>query len=277
MEYFIDSPVLNDLHICADFTLNYQTTPLINIIYSGNNHRSWIDIVVSYNKIFKDMSLFDTKYLLQTISESQIKANSLHAVINTIPDVTDQLLVFNMGDSSTINRQNEILLRIVGRSYQSFKMIKEILDKEFTYNNLNLMLRWDVVLQAIPGSWDSVSLQGHSQQIKIYSPCATTKTCLDLNVYWIPNQLSNYREDSHHYPHICVKQKQINMSSRILCLNFSSNSIKQLYDIYITKLSSQIQDRSMFATSHKSEIQMSWNNASSLCQNMGWIFTNNKK
>ena len=59
-----------------------------------------------------------------------------------MPDVTDQLLVFNMGDSSTINRQNGILLRIVGRSYQSFKMIKEILDNEFTYNNLNLMLRW---------------------------------------------------------------------------------------------------------------------------------------
>ena len=77
MEYFIDSPYLKDLHICADFTLSYQTSPLINIIYSGNDHRSWIDIVVSYNEIFKNMSLFDTKYLLQTISESQIKVNSL--------------------------------------------------------------------------------------------------------------------------------------------------------------------------------------------------------
>ena len=184
-----------------------------------------------------------------------------------MPDVTDQVLVFNMGDSPTSNRQNRLLLRIEGRSYQSFKVIKEILDNKYTYKDLNLMLRWDVVLQAIPGSWNSVSLQGHSQQIKIYSPCATTKTCLDLNVYWIPNQLSNHRENSHNNPHNCVKQKQINLSSRILCLNFSSKSIKQLYYIYITKLSSHIQD--MFATSHKNEIKLSWNNASSLCHNMG--------
>ena len=256
MEYFIDSPVLNELHICADFTVSYQTSPTINIIYSGNDHRSWIDIIMIYNEIYKDMSLFDSKYLIQTISESQIKAHSQHAAINTMPDVTDQMLVFNMGDSPTSNRQN-----------RSFKMIKEILDNKCTYKDLNLMLRWDVVLQAIPNSWNSVSLQGHSQQIKIYSQCATTKTCLNLNVYWIPNQLSNYREDSHNNPHNCVKQKQINMPSRILCLNFSSNSIEQLYYIYIAELSSHIQD--MFSTSHKNEIEMSWNDASSLCQNMG--------
>ena len=125
---------LNDLHICADFTVSYQTSPTIDIIYSGNDHRSWINIVVSYSEVFKDTSLFDNKYLIQTISESQIKAYSDHAAINTMPDVTDQVLVFNMGDSPTSNRQNRLLLRIEGRSYQSFKVIKEILDNKYTYN-----------------------------------------------------------------------------------------------------------------------------------------------
>ena len=266
MEYFIDSPVISELHICADFTVSYQTSPTIDIIYSGNDHRSWIDIVVSYEEIIKDILLFNNKYLFQTISGSQIKETSLYAIINTMPEITDQVLVFNVGNSSTSNKQMRMLLRIGGRSYQSCKMIKKILDNEFTYTDLNLMLRWDVVLQAIPDMWNSVSLQGHSQQIKVSSQCATTKTCLDLNVYWIPNQLSIYRKDAHNNPHNCVKKDQVNINI-IFCLNFSSNTIKQLYYIYIAELPLEIQY--MFATSHKNKIQVSWNDASSLCENMG--------
>ena len=266
--FLIESPVLNELHIFADFSVSYQTSPKVNVIYSGDDHRSWIDVVVLYisNENQKDISLFDKKYLLHTISESDLKVSLQHkTIINTMPDVKDQVMVFKLGNSPTINRQN-ISLRITGKSYQSFKMIKTIMENEFTYTNHNLLLRWDVLLQTKAGSVNSLSLQGDSYQLEIYSACAQSKTCLGLDVYWIPNQLSDHRYDKQNRPkpHYCVKHHQMSISEKMLCLNFSSNSIKPNYYVYIT---SQPQD--MFVKSNENSNKVSWNSASSLCQHMG--------
>ena len=97
------------------FSTSYQTSPAITVIYSGNDHRSWIDVIISYSEIFKNISksLFDKKYHYQTITKST-------KVINTIPNATDQVVVFDFSN----NRLNYISFH--GKSHKTFKMITKI-------------------------------------------------------------------------------------------------------------------------------------------------------
>ena len=85
------------------FSTSYQTYHNVKIMYSGNDYRSWIDVIVSYNEIFENKSLLENKYHYQYISES-------HRTISMIPYTKDQILVFNIDKAL-----NEIFLSLKSR------------------------------------------------------------------------------------------------------------------------------------------------------------------
>ena len=158
------------------FSTNYHTSPTVTVIYSGNDHRSWIDVIILYNEIFrnKSKSLFDNKYHYQTITKST-------TMINTIPNATNQVLAFDFG-----NILNDIIFH--GKSYKTFKMIKNIKTHKRVYSNFNLLLRWGLRLQAIiPGSSNLVVFQGESLQLDPYLKCKASKSCPELKAFWIQN------------------------------------------------------------------------------------------
>ena len=90
-----------------------------------------------------------------------------------------------------------------------------------------------------------------------------------MKLYWIPDQISKYKDGSQNKPHHCFIQNQLSMTDKMYCLNFSSNS-KILNYIYITPLPAKVQGiLTNFRVREKKEL--SWNNALSLCQYMGDI------
>ena len=234
------------------FSTSYQTSPAITVIYSGNDHRSWIDVIISYNEIFrnKSKSLFDNKYHYQSITKST-------TVINTIPNATDQVVVFDFGN---------ILKDIIfyGKSYKTFKMIKNINNHKRVYSNFNLLLMWGLHIQAIiPGSFNLVAFQGESLQLDPYLKCGASKSCPELKAFWIPYQLIKYRdEDLHNRPQNCFIQNHLSLTDKMYCLNYSSVS-KKLNYVYISAIPTEVQDMLV----HKNLV--SWNNASSVCKHVG--------
>ena len=228
------------------FSTSYQTYHNVKIMYSGNDYRSWIDVIVSYDEIFKNESLLENKYHYQSISESQR--------ISMIPNAKDQMLVFNIG-----KRLNKI----------SF-ILKSC--KEFTIINrssiFNLELLWYVPLQAITDSVDrQIACQGKIFELKVNSECEANKTCPKLILYWIRDHLSKYKNDSQNKPHNCFIQNHLSMEDKMYYLNFSSNS-RILNYIYITAPPAKVQDmlNNDFLNIKK---KVSWNFASSMCQYMG--------
>ena len=238
------------------FSTSYQTSPAITVIYSGNDHRSWIDVIISYNEIFrnKSKSLFDDKYHYQTVTKST-------TVINTIPNATDQVVVFDFGG---------ILSDIIfhGKSHKIFKMNKNINNHKRVYSNFHLMLRWGLHLQAIiPGSFNLVAFQGESLQLDPYLKCKASKSCPDLKAFWIPDQLIKYRdEDLHYRSQNCFIQNHLSLTDKIYCLNFSSIS-KKLNYVYISAIPTEVQDMLVHVLNNKNLV--SWNNASSVCKHVG--------
>ena len=255
--FLMQSPRRDNLHLFASFSGTDLTTPTVKVRYYGNDHRSWIDIIVLYKKMISDMSFYDQHYFHQhyfgqTFIES---IAALSTTINTTPNVTDQVLVFSLNDLYFRNRKKNVHFLIHGKSYKTNY-------KRFSNSPTNLMLSWEVQFQPIPNSPESlVSLQGESYQLKTYLYCNAKETCPKVKIHYIPNQLSNYRDESHNEPHVCLIEQQIS------CLNFSSESKKHYY-IYIYVME-EIENLHMLLNTNENESQLSWNDASFLCQHMG--------
>ena len=58
----IESPVTRVLNIFASFSGTYFAIPTVAVMFSGNEHRSWIDITISSHMLHSD------KYSYQTMS-----------------------------------------------------------------------------------------------------------------------------------------------------------------------------------------------------------------
>ena len=245
-----------------NFSSGYQTSPTVTVIYSGYDHRSWIDVMISYNEIFRDKakSIFDKNYHHQTITKST-------TVIKTIPNATDQVVVFSFSNSV-----NDVILSIHGKSYKTFKMIKNINIHNQVYSTFNLLLRWSLLLQSIiPGFNPLVALQGKFLQLNLdlYSQCKVGKTCPVVKAFWIPEQLVKYRdEDLHNRPQKCFIQNQLNLTDKMYCLNFSTVSPKLNY-VYISSLPTGVQDMLVNVLNNRNLI--SWNIASSVCKHVGGV------
>ena len=252
-EFLMESPSKDNLHVFASFSGTDLAIPTVKVRYCGNDHRSWIDIIVLY----KEMSIHDEYYFHQSFSET----TALSTTINTTPDVKDQVLVFSVGDSHSRNREKNLYFLIHGKSYQIFELTSRSAP-------INLMLSWVVQFQPIPSALESLlSLQGESYQLKTNLYCNVNKGCPEVKIHWIPNQLSNYRDQSYNRPHECLTKHQINMDDKLCCLNFSSDSTKHNY-IYITIMEVMKNPHKLFNT-NGNESQVSWNDASFLCQHMG--------
>ena len=240
------------------FSTSYQTSPTVTVIYSGNDHRTWIDVIISYNEMFKNKSksLIDNKYHYQFITKST-------KVINTIPNATDQVVVF---DFSNRYQLNDISLN--GKSHKTFKMIKNINNHKRIYSIFNLLLRWGLNLHAIPGSLNPLmAFQGESLQLDPSLKCDASKICQELRVFWIPNQLIKYRdEDLLNRPQDCFIQNQLSLTDKMYCLNFSS-VFKKLNYIYISAIPTNVQDMLVHVMNNRNLV--SWNNASSVCKHVG--------
>ena len=259
-----------------NFSTSYSSSPNLKVSFSGNDYRSWIDIVVLYHKVVKDISsLFDIEYLHRTIHLSN--DSGTYSIMNTLPNGGDQVLVF-IADNPINHAWKPLDMIITGRSYQ----IYEPLDHTVHFNGKpKLILWWNAQLQIVSGLHSYISLHGESHQLEVYftHKCQTNKTCPGLKVYWIPDQLSKYKDDVHNKPHICLphqssKYKNVihTKSSNYLslydpvkrCLNFSSDSTKPHYVYYANQYS-------FVSLTLSPEVgdQMSWNYASSFCQNVG--------
>ena len=238
------------------FSTSYQTSPTVTVIYSGNDHRTWIDVVISYNEIFKNISksLFDNKYHYQIITKST-------KVINTIPNAIDQVVVLDFS-----NRLNYISLN--GKSHKTFKMITNINKHKRVSTIFNLLLRWGLGLHAIPDSLNPlVAFQGESLQLDPYLKCKASKSCPELKAFWIPEQLNKYRdEDLHNRPQNCFIQNHLSLTDKMYSLNFSS-VYKKLNYVYISAIHTNVQDILVHVFNNKNLI--SWNNASSVCKHVG--------
>ena len=163
------------------FITSYQTSPTVKVICSGNDHRSWIDIIVSYKEILKDKSIFGKKYHHQYISKPLTK-------IEMISKTKDQVIAFNFG-----HKLNEIF--IFGKSHKQFRINHYRIQ---VYSSFILLLKWAVQIQTIERFLPrQVALQGEIFELEIVLKCETNKTCPEIRVNWIPHQLSKYRDDSH--------------------------------------------------------------------------------
>ena len=255
--FFIKSPFKKNLYLSVNFSATYGFSPNIKIIFTGYDHRSWIDIFIAHQEIFKDISSFDMKYLHKTIHLSNsLEANS---IMNYKPNSSDQLLVFIPDYSNYSNRHvwKTLDMTITGNSYK-------ILRSQFNYI-FKQILQWSAQLKIVSGLQFLLSLQGESYQLKTYiaPKCETKEPCAGLKVYWIPDQLNKYRDSAHNKPYSCLHKPQQDRFNGmpIDCLNFSSHSIKEHYYVYIAgQLSGFMFNR---------ESRMSWNYGSSVCQDMG--------
>ena len=128
------------------FYTTYQTYPKIKIIYSGNDYRSWIDVIVSYKEIFENKSLLENKYHYQYISGS-------YETISIIPYAKDQMLVFNFG-----KRVNKILFRL--KSHKEYKMDNTIFNL-----SLSCYFRFPVIQDSVDRQ---VAIQGGIFKFDIY-------------------------------------------------------------------------------------------------------------
>ena len=257
----IESPAMKNLHIFASFSGTYLTIPTTKVMFSGNEHRSWIDITIS------SQTLHTLRNPHQRFRHSL--GLEQYAIINTVPNVTDQVLVFNLGDTSNSLQEDNMRLTIEGKSHQKFRMVKTIHDNHIRYANFNLMLKWLVVFTKFSASDTLLSLQGESYQLKTHLHCKSKNTCPKLNVRWIPNQLNKYRDNKHNNPHKCLRLQQMHMMNETYCLNFSSSSTKQHYYVYITLHPGKAQDMFFESNEDRNIKKYSWNSASSLCQHMG--------
>ena len=199
--FYIESPNQENVHLSMNFSTSYTSSPNLKVSFSGNDYRSWIDIVVLYHKVVKDIySLFDVKYLLRTIHLSN--DSGTHSIMNTLPNGGDQVLVF-IADNPNNHAWKPLDMIITGKSYQTYEPLG---DTEDFFAKIKLILWWNAQLQIVSGLHSYISLQGESHQLEVYftQKCETTKTCPRLKVYWIPNQLSKYKDDVHNKPHICL-------------------------------------------------------------------------
>ena len=228
-------------------------------MFTGNEHRSWIDITIT--------SRPRTVHKHQTINfpfdpEQQ-------TVISTVPNITDQVLVFNLSNLSGRFGEKNVQLWMHGKSHKTFKMTKTIQDRKILFSVMKLKLKWLVTWQQSTSHGSLLSLQGASYQLRIDVYCEAIKTCPKLNVHWIPCQLSKYRDGSHNRPLKCLKLHQGTMTNTACCLKFSSISTKQHYYVYITSQPTWIQDMPVKPNKDQTIKKLSWNDASSLCHFMG--------
>ena len=253
--FLMQSPHRDNLHAFASFSGTDLTTPTVKVRYCVNDHRSWIDIIVLYKEMISDMSLYDQHYFHQQNFHHTSRKPALSTAINTTPNVTDQVLVFSLNDSYFMSRRKNFHFLIHGKSYK-------INYKRFSNSPTNLMLSWEVQFQPIPNSPESlVSLQGESYQLHTYFYCNANEKCPKVKIHWFLNQLSNYRDESHNEPHVCLTEHQIS------CLNFSSESMKHYY-IYIYVME-EIDNLHILFNTNENGSELSWNDASFVCQHVG--------
>ena len=252
----IKSPFKENLHLYVNFSTTYSSSPNIKVTFSGYDHRSWINIFIVYKEIFKDSSSFDFKYLHKTIHLSNgLEANS---IMNLKPNGSDQLLVF-VPDHSKNHVWKTLDMTIRGNSYKVF-ILESLLMEDVI---LKLDLQWNAQLKIVPGSQYLMSLQVESYQLKadFVQKCYTKEKCPVLKVYWFTDQLIKYRDNVLNKPSSCLQQPQLDRFYGISCLNFSSYSTKEHYYVYIAQLFSIV--------GFGKTLRMSWNYASSICQDMG--------
>ena len=198
-EFFIKSPFKENVHISVNFSTTHSSSPNIKVIFSGYDHQSWVEFIISYQEIFKDISEFDIKYLHKTIHLSnRLEAQS---IMNYKPNGSDQLLVL-VPDHSKSHVWKTLDMTITGNSY---KIIR--LQNNMEHRILKLILYWNAKLKIVSGLQYLMSLWGESHQFNAYfvQKCETNKTCPGFKVYWIPDQLSKYRDDVLSKPHSCIK------------------------------------------------------------------------
>ena len=259
-EFFIKSPSEENIYLSVNFSAPYSSSPSIKVMFSGYDHRSWIHIFISYQELFKDMSSFDIKYLHKTIQWSNgLKGNF---IMNNKPNGSDQVPVF-IPENPNGHVWKALDMTMTGKTDKIFSMKIDII------MTFKFILWWNVQLKILPGLQHLMSFQGEFPKIKAYfgQKCEINKTCLDLKVYWIPDQLSKYRDDALIEPHFCFQQPWLIESEAVDCLNFSSSSTKQHYYVYIAKPMAGISFSK--GVIQNSSFRMSWNYASSLCQDMG--------
>ena len=127
--FFIKSPFKENLHLSVNFSTTYSSSPNIKVIFTGYDHQSWIDIFISYQDIFKDISSFDFKYFHKAIHLSNgLEANS---IMNYKPNGSDQLLVF-IPDNPNSHVWKTLDMTITGNSYKIMKLHKNMEHRIFS-------------------------------------------------------------------------------------------------------------------------------------------------
>ena len=254
----MDSVIIDGKHqrwYLRNFSTSYQMSPTFQIVYSGRDHRSWIDVIVSYEETFENELLINNKYPYQSMSKS---APIIHLSSNS----KDQVLAFNFGSR----------LKGINIYYKSLKKFRVMYSashkiKAIKHKSYNLLLNGYLHLPPTPGSLDrQIAFQGEGYELKLY--CEEVKTCPEFKLHLIPDQLIKYRDDSHSSPQNCLKQNQMIIPDDIYCLNFSSDSLILNY-IYITTPPSMVEE--MLVHYMNNEGKVSWNDASSMCQHMGGL------
>ena len=250
----IKSLFKENLFLSVNYSTTYSTSPNIKAIFTGYDHRSWIDIFISYKDIFKDnlLDLFDKKYLYKTIQVSDnLEPNY---IINTLPNSSDNVLIF-LPDNPKNCGWNTLDMTIRGKSSQTFNSWTS----QFSFTATKITLWWNVQLQGQLTPLYSLSLQGDSHQLEAHfvPKCGKNKPFPVLKIYWIPDQLTKYRRNALNKPHGCLQLSQ-DTFTLYSCLNFSSDSTKQNYYTY----------RSLH-DGFTTNIEKSWNYASSVCKDMG--------
>ena len=264
---FIRSFYKETLNLYVKYSTTYSFSPNIKVIFSGYDHRSWINIFISYQDILKDNSLCDNKYFHQIIQLSN--DSEVNYITNTLANGGDQVLVL-LPDKVRSCVWKTLDLTITGKSSQVRKVI-EFLPKGFIWITVKMNLWWNVHIHRLPASPYLVSLKGDSHQFEanFVPKCDADKLLLRLNVYSIPGQLSTYRHDALNKPHSCAQEHfellKLKQKFSYHCLNFSSDSTTPIYYVYITNMDILLRIMNYGQQSYK----MSWDEASSVCQYMG--------
>ena len=231
---------------------SYQASPTVKVVYSGRDHRSWIDVIILYTETFKNESLINNKYHYQSISMSG-------TMIKMISNSKDQVLVFNFD-----NRMKGITFNY--KSHKEFRLMNSTSDEIMIYSKYNLLLEFFLQLRTITGLLDrQVAFQGEAYELQLNLDCEESIACPEFKLHWNPDQLIKYKDDSHNKPQHCLKQNKI-ITDNIYCLNFSSNS-RMLNYIYIRAPPTRVEE--MLVNSLNNVGEVSWNYASSVCQDMG--------
>ena len=117
--FYIESPNQQNLQLSMNFSTSSSSSPNLKVSFSGNDYQSWIDIVVLYHKVVKDISsLFDIEYLHRTIHLSN--DSGTYSIMNTLPNGGDQVLVF-IADNPINHAWKPLDMVITGRSYQIYE------------------------------------------------------------------------------------------------------------------------------------------------------------